>query len=85
MIQETIIRERFKKEYIYLYRHDREWLFKRLPNKRRQTVANKTVDWSARDVEYCAEIKQLYQTLLELEKPVRITMSLIDKRLGCNC
>lgn len=78
----TKIRERFKKEYTYLYRHDKEWLFKHLPKKRRQTGANKTVKWSARDEEYCKEINQLYKALLGLEKPVRITNSLIGKRLG---
>ncbi|PAV28684.1 hypothetical protein CIL05_15455 [Virgibacillus profundi] len=28
----TKIRECFKKEYIHLYRHDKEWLFKHLPD-----------------------------------------------------
>lgn len=78
----TKIRERFKKEYTYLYRHNREWLFKKLPNKRRQTSVNKIVDWSARDDEYCIAIKQLYKELLALERTVRVTKSLIGKRLG---
>lgn len=78
----TKIRERFKKEYAYLYRHDRNWLFKKLPNKRRQTSINKIVDWSARDDKYCELIKLLYEELMVLEKPVRITKSLIGKRLG---
>ncbi|HHM2830761.1 TPA: TnsD family transposase [Staphylococcus aureus] len=78
----TKIRERFKKEYTYLYRYDKEWLFGHSPEKRRQTGANKTVNWSARDDEYCKAIKQLYKELLALEKIVRITKSLIGKRLG---
>ncbi len=55
----TQIRERFKREYTYLYRHDREWLLKHLPKKRRQTCANTIVDWSARDNDYCAKIKKV--------------------------
>ena len=27
----TQIRERFKREYMYLYRHDKKWLFNNLP------------------------------------------------------
>lgn len=77
----TQIRERFKREYIYLYRHDKEWLFKHLPKKRGQTVTNTIVDWSARDDDYSVKIKQLYNELTMLEKPVRITNSLIGKRL----
>lgn len=78
----TQIRERFQREYIYLYRHDREWLLKHLPKKRGQTGTNTIVDWSARDDDYSAKIKQLYNELIVLEKPVRITNTLIGKRLG---
>lgn len=78
----TKVRECFKKEYAYLYRHDRDWLFKKLPSKCRQISVNKIVDWSTRDDKYCELIKRLYEELMVLEKPVRITKSLIGKRLG---
>ncbi|WP_404457143.1 TnsD family transposase [Oceanobacillus kapialis] len=79
----TQIRELFQKEYIYLYRHDRNWLLKQLPRRCEEAHANNTiVDWSARDADYCAKIKQLHNELMALEKPVRITNSLIGKRLG---
>ncbi|MGP4074023.1 TnsD family transposase [Piscibacillus sp. B03] len=78
----TRIRERFKKEYIYLYRYDRIWLFKHLPEKCRQKRDIEIVNWSIRDNDYCIEIKHLCITLLALEKPVRITKSLIGRRLG---
>ncbi|WP_052255581.1 TnsD family Tn7-like transposition protein [Salinicoccus sp. YB14-2] len=78
----TKIRERFKKEYAYLYRHDRDWLFKKLPSKYRQISVNEIVDWPSRDDKYCKLIKRLYEELMVLEKPVRITKSLIGKRLG---
>lgn len=78
----TQIRERFQKEYIYLYRHDRKWLLKYLPGRCGETRTNNIiVDWSARDADYCAKIKQLHNELMALKKPVRITNSLIGKRL----
>ncbi|WP_071396588.1 TnsD family Tn7-like transposition protein [Bacillus tuaregi] len=78
----TQIRSCFSKQYTYLYRHDKEWLFQHLPVKRKQSNRNVTVDWSDRDEGYFAKINQLYKELMGLEKPIRITTSLIGKLLG---
>lgn len=53
-----------------------------LPSKQKKKQSTKTVDWSKRDQEYVAKIKKLNKELLEVDKPVRITMSLIGKQLG---
>ena len=63
----TQIRERFQKEYIYLYRHDRKWLLKYLPEDVERRTNNIIVDWSARDADYCAKIKQLHNELMALK------------------
>ncbi|WP_170006016.1 TnsD family Tn7-like transposition protein [Bacillus fonticola] len=78
----TQIRQCFPKEYIYLYRHDKEWLFEQLPMIREKQSNQTIVDWSIRDREYCSKVKKLYKELIELDKPVRITISIIGKRLG---
>lgn len=78
----TQIRERFQKEYTYLYRHDKEWLFNHLPINQTKVKPKATVDWEARDREYCSKIKRHYKELIMLDKPVRITISIIGKRLG---
>jgi hypothetical protein len=78
----TQIRYLFPKQYMYLYRYDQEWLFANLPAKQRKKQSTKTVDWDQRDNEYCNQIKQLYLELVALDKPERITQSLIGKRLG---
>lgn len=78
----TQIRSSFSKQYTYLYRHDKEWLFRHLPVKRKQLNRNVTVDWSERDEGYIVKINQLHKELMGLEKPIRITVSLIGKRLG---
>lgn len=78
----TKIREQLYKQYMYLYRYDKEWLMANLPIQGKCTVPNKIVDWNARDREYVQRIKALHQQLLTMEKPVRITNSLIGKRLG---
>ncbi|EOO22994.1 hypothetical protein ICM_06217 [Bacillus cereus BAG1X2-3] len=50
--------------------------------KTKKLEPNKTVDWNKRDREYVAKIKMLYKELLAKEKPIRITVSAIGKRLG---
>ena len=66
---------------MFLYRHDKEWLMKHLPIKQK-LESTKTVDWNKRDREYVAKIKMLYKELLAKERPIRITVSAIGKRLG---
>src|SRR5699024_1634086 len=59
----TQIRERFKREYMYLYRHDKKWLFNNLPINQIKGKPKATVDWESRDCEYYSKIKRLYEEL----------------------
>ncbi|MEX3748290.1 MULTISPECIES: TnsD family Tn7-like transposition protein [Lysinibacillus] len=81
-LSRTEIREKFKKQYIYLYRHDKAWLHENLPTTKQKHKPTTSVDWSKRDQQYVQRIKVLYQQLLQEEKPVRITILRIGKRLG---
>ena len=76
------VRAALFKEYAYLYRHDKEWLFEHLPALEKKKTPTFVVDWNSRDQEYKAKIRKLHQGLLRLEKPVRITISVIGNRLG---
>lgn len=78
----TKIRMCFPKEYMYLYRHDKEWLFGQLPTIQEKRNNQAIVDWASRDREYCSKVEMLYRELIELEKPVRVTISIIGRRLG---
>ncbi|XBO90237.1 TnsD family Tn7-like transposition protein [Bacillus paranthracis] len=81
-LSRTALRERFKKQYMFLYRHDKEWVMKNLPIKQKKLEPTKRVDWDKRDREYVVKIKMLYKELLAKERPIRITVSAIGKRLG---
>lgn len=81
-LSRTTLREKCKKQYIFLYRYDKEWLMDVLPSNQKKQQPIKIVDWSKRDQEYVVKIKRLYKELLELEKPIRITLSFIGRRLG---
>lgn len=78
----TDLREMCKKEYIYLYRKDKMWLDKNLPQQIKVIQPNQRVDWNKRDAEYLALIKAKYEALLNKDVPIRITKSIIGKSLG---
>ncbi|MGG0293734.1 TnsD family Tn7-like transposition protein [Bacillus pacificus] len=78
----TQIRKHLPNEYMYLYRQDKRWLFEQLPAIQIRRNPTSTVEWKIRDQEYLFKMKELYKELIALDKPVRITTSLIGKRLG---
>ncbi|HZH60986.1 MAG TPA: TnsD family Tn7-like transposition protein [Metabacillus sp.] len=73
----TQIRQCFPKEYMYLYRHDQEWLLEQLPMIQAKEKPKSIVDWDVGDLKYLSEVKQLYKELIELDKPVRIRCRLL--------
>ncbi|MBR9675107.1 transposase [Bacillus cereus] len=78
----TQIRKHFPNEYMYLYRQDKWWLFEQLPATQIRRNPMSTVEWKTRDQGYLFKMKELYKELIASDKPVRITTSLIGKRLG---
>ncbi|MCW1941173.1 TnsD family Tn7-like transposition protein [Bacillus anthracis] len=54
-LSRTALRERFKKQYMFLY--DKGWVMKNLPIKQKKPEPTKRVDWDKRDREYVVKIK----------------------------
>jgi hypothetical protein len=81
-ISRTTIRNQCKKEYIYLYRYDREWLFKNLPVKTKVILDNQRIDWNKRDKEYLKLLKKKYEELIKDTSMIRITKGSLAKPLG---
>src|SRR5699024_11830301 len=73
----TQIRERFKREYMYLYRHDKKWLFNNLPINKIKGKPKAKGDRNSRDCEYYSKIKRLYEVYILLYKLVRLIISII--------
>lgn len=67
--------------YMVLYRNDKEWLNDNSPVIQRRKVHDERIDWSMRDYELLNEVKKAVQELNKSKKPVRITKSLIGKRI----
>ena len=82
VLSRTDLRKKCKKEYTYLYRYDKEWLFNNLPTKVKLKLDNLRVDWIKRDLEYLERIKKRYKELISNEKVIRITKGNLAKSLG---
>ncbi|UZP03731.1 TniQ family protein [Clostridium botulinum] len=78
----TELRKECKKEYIYIYRYDKKWLFNNLPSKIAVDIHNKRVDWNKRDEEYLKLLKEKYSELINDENMIRITKGSLSKALG---
>lgn len=79
----TQVRAVLKKQYAWLYRNDKEWLKSALPSKLSSVInCSKKVDWDKRDIQILTRLKAVHRALIESEKPVRITLSLLGKKSG---
>lgn len=83
-LSRTEIRQLCKKEYMYLYRRDKEWLFSNIPlnSKKNKPIKNNKVDWCYRDKKNLSIIKVKYKELINRENSVRITKSSIGRAAG---
>jgi transposase-like protein len=77
------IRRENPKDYAWLYRWDRDWLYSVLPPKKKGERSFQRVNWEQRDQE---TVQLINDTILRLrkrtDKPVRITVSLISRIIG---
>lgn len=78
----TELIRQFNKVYKYLGKNDREWFYSNIPQKQKAAIPRTRIDWSMRDQDYYEKIKVLYEELLELDTPVKITRRAIGRRLN---
>ena len=79
----TAIRKKIPGVYVWLYRHDRQWLKEHLPSVKDSKVLNQRVDWGNRDKELLTQIRDVVGKIRESNlKPIRITLSYIGKMTG---
>ncbi|ACB83847.1 TnsD family Tn7-like transposition protein [Natranaerobius thermophilus] len=82
-LSRTEIRTQFSKEYTYLYRHDRDWLFATMPPaKKPVAIPNNRVNWQERDEKLLEAYKKAYSKLLNLDEPIRITKTRLGRETG---
>lgn len=81
-LSRTELRKKFPKQYMYLYRNEKSYLESMLPKVQRQNKPTTSVNWLKRDQQYIQRIKRLYLKLIQEHKPIRITKSVLGRRLG---
>lgn len=79
------LREVNKAVYIWLFRNDNDWLNENSPTRKATVNINKRVDWEARDRDILVKVKKLVEAMLSSDdKPQRISIGFIGKKLGIN-
>ncbi|EON70940.1 TnsD family Tn7-like transposition protein [Lysinibacillus sphaericus] len=81
-LSRTSLRKKLGKQYIYLYYYDSSYLESVLPQVQLRNKPTTSVNWPKRDQQYEQQIKRLHQQLLQELKPIRITKSILGRRLG---
>jgi len=81
-LSRTEIHRLCQKEYIFLYRHDKEWLFEMLPTVNTQSGSKGYIDWGQRDQEVLLQLQKAHSDLLNRSKPIRISKTLLGKAIG---
>ncbi|WP_254636272.1 TnsD family Tn7-like transposition protein, partial [Lysinibacillus sp. GbtcB16] len=81
-LSRTALRDQNQTVYLYLYRNDLEWLMSICPELHHKAIPSVKVNWHKRDRYYTQQIKALYKSMLNEEKPIRITVSSVGRRIG---
>lgn len=78
----TNIRKENTKDYVWLYRHNRNWLYSVVPLKNKKTNANKRVDWVFIDEYTREQVKKVISEILtNNSNPIRLTRAEISRRI----
>lgn len=77
----TKLRSVYEKEYTFLYKYDKEWLFENLPPATKSLNIVKKVDWEARDAELLNRLENKYLEIISREVPTRICLSTFKREL----
>lgn len=82
-LTKTQLRKQAPSTYIYLYRHEKEWLDKNSPIPIKRKPANNRVNWQKRDEEVLQKVKLATTELRDMEgKLIRITRKSLGDLIG---
>jgi hypothetical protein len=82
-ISKTELAHALGANYIWLMRHDRAWLSRHTP-KRRKPTAQRQIDWDVRDTALAKHVLMAVTVIRQQQgRPRRVTVSAIGRQLGC--
>lgn len=80
-LSRTNIRSQCQKEYAFLYRHDKEWLFEMMPTGKPQNGGKGYIDWDQRDHAVLLQLQKAQMDLVNRAKPIRISKTSLGKEI----
>ncbi|MBU3198168.1 hypothetical protein LL037_01590 [Clostridium estertheticum] len=69
-----------KREYIFIYRSDKKWLYDNLPVKTKGSDHHALVDWNKMDNELLIIVQNKHGELMGSDEPIRVTKSIIVEK-----
>jgi len=82
-LSKTELRKLKPSTYIFLYRHDKDWLHENSPKRLRVKVENNRVNWQERDQEILQRVQKAKEGLLNMKgKLKRITVKSLGDIIG---
>lgn len=77
----TELMNNYIKEFSYLRKYDKEWLYDNLPETNKTESVNYRVDWNSRDLELVKLLEDNYPRLLNSEIPTQISINYFIREL----
>lgn len=81
----TELRRQNQAAYMWLYRHDRTWLFEHVPIKKKRVTKNERINWEERDKQLAKEVQITAADDIvngNSDKLIRVTKTEIGRRIG---
>lgn len=80
----TELRRLNQATYIWLYRHDRTWLFEHVPVKKKRVTKNERINWEERDHQLAKKVQITADDIVNgnSDKLIRVTKTEIGRRIG---
>ncbi|MBD7913938.1 TniQ family protein [Clostridium sp. Sa3CUN1] len=75
------ISKKFKKQYSWLMKNNKEWLSENLPKAKANKMHVKGIDFKEQDKIILEKIKVAYEEIINENKPIKITFRSIEKRI----
>ncbi|MFD1780816.1 TnsD family Tn7-like transposition protein [Fredinandcohnia salidurans] len=75
------VRQLNSKDYMWLYRHDKDWLEKNITQSKKNKKTYSIVDWEKRDDVVLCGVKMAFKLLQNEKRPKRITVSELSRNM----
>ncbi|WP_240675870.1 TnsD family transposase [Ammoniphilus sp. CFH 90114] len=69
------------RDYSWLYRHNREWLFQQLPERKQKKKSIPRVDWKSRDQKLSKIVEKSIKEIKCYDEPIKISVAAVGRHI----